>query len=90
VHKPKTTTGHKKQTNQGVEKQTEVAYDKTFGGGEKKHHADGVDTDKDDWEKEKGKLGFEWYKDKGHKKHGWKNVYHKEEWGDSKKYQGKD
>lgn len=38
------------------------------------------------WSKELGKLGFDWFKDQGHKKHGWKNVYHKEEWGDSKKY----
>lgn len=38
------------------------------------------------WSKELGKLGFDWFKDQGHRKHGWKNVYHKEEWGDSKKY----
>lgn len=36
--------------------------------------------------KEEGKLGVYWFKDSGHKKHGWKNVYHKEEWGDSKKF----
>lgn len=29
---------------------------------------------------------MDWYKDRGAKKHGWKNTYHKEEWGDNKKY----
>ncbi len=29
---------------------------------------------------------MDWYKDRGAKKHGWKNTYHKEEWGDKKKY----
>lgn len=48
----------------------------------KKGDKGGMDT----WSDELGKLGFDWYKDQGHKKHGWKNVYHKEEWGDSKKY----
>nr|XP_027202973.1 GATA zinc finger domain-containing protein 15-like [Dermatophagoides pteronyssinus] len=28
----------------------------------------------------------EHYADKGHFKHGWKNVYHKEEWGEANKY----
>lgn len=36
-------------------------------------------------EKENGKNS-EWKKDKGFAKHGWKNVYHKEEWGEAKKY----
>ena len=35
----------------------------------------------------KGKDGeltaIDWIQDKGHKKHGWKNLYHKEEWGDT-------
>lgn len=33
-----------------------------------------------------GKKGMKKYKDKGYKKKGFKNVYHKEEFGDSKKY----
>ena len=36
--------------------------------------------------KKGGEKGMDWYKDKGAKKHGWKNSYHKEEWGDNKKY----
>ncbi|XP_075678652.1 uncharacterized protein LOC113796882 [Dermatophagoides pteronyssinus] len=34
--------------------------------------------------KQEGKN--EHYADKGHFKHGWKNVYHKEEWGEANKY----
>ncbi|KAH9517019.1 hypothetical protein DERF_007719 [Dermatophagoides farinae] len=34
--------------------------------------------------KQEGKN--EYYADKGHFKHGWKNVYHKEEWGEANKY----
>lgn len=65
-----------------VEKQDYVS--NTDGDG--KSAAEKTDTDGQAWSKELGKLGFDWFKDKGHKKHGWKNVYHKEEWGDSKKY----
>ena len=32
------------------------------------------------------KKRTKWLKDKGYAKHGWKNVYHKEEWGEAKKY----
>lgn len=28
-------------------------------------------------------TAIDWVEDKGHKKHGWKNLYHKEEWGDT-------
>ncbi|OTF81869.1 hypothetical protein BLA29_007896 [Euroglyphus maynei] len=31
-------------------------------------------------------MKHEHYADKGHFKHGWKNVYHKEEWGEANKY----
>lgn len=41
-----------------------------------------ADSPKDNYEKERE----QWLKDKGYAKHGWKNVYHKEEWGEAKKY----
>lgn len=34
----------------------------------------------------KGREGSKAFKDKGYARHGWKNVYHKEEWGEAIKY----
>lgn len=37
-------------------------------------------------EKRKGKDGNDWIKNLGHNKHGWRNVYHKEEYADHRKF----
>ena len=78
--------GQDRTVGKGVVKEVEKQHyiEKTDGDG--KAAKDNYDTEGGAWSKELGKLGFDWFKDQGHRKHGWKNVYHKEEWGDSKKY----
>ena len=78
--------GEDKTEGKGIRKETEKEHyiETTDGTGKKEKEKS--DSDGAAWSKELGKLGFDWFKDKGHRKHGWKNVYHKEEWGDSKKY----
>ena len=78
--------GQDRTVGEGIEKSVEKEHYVSTLDGEGNTEKGKSDEDGAAWSKELGKLGFDWFKDHGHRKHGWKNVYHKEEWGDSKKY----
>lgn len=54
----------------------------TMDGNEKNDTDDEIESDEN--ENHQGKKKY--YQDKGHVKHGWKNVYHKEEYAEANKY----